>query len=136
MIRTIFLYAAGFLIFTLAVFCFLFNRNQPVQLGCATRSPQYFCGTQNTPKDAVAGKNVFNSICAACHKLDAQSTGPALRNIDSIIFKKWIIDRNAKIDTTKFYKQAIDYHRYLAKENMDSLDIANLFHFINRKPTY
>ncbi|WP_035690051.1 c-type cytochrome [Flavobacterium reichenbachii] len=136
MIRTIFLYAVGFLIFTLAVFCFLFNSNQPVQLGCATHSPQYFCGTKDTPQDAVAGKEVFNRTCAACHKLDAKSTGPALRNTDSIIFKKWIIERNAKIDTTKLYKQAIDYHRYLAKESMDSLDIENLYHFINRKPVY
>ena len=29
--------------------------------------------------DAAKGKELFNANCAACHKLDAKSTGPALK---------------------------------------------------------
>ena len=44
--------------------------------------------------DAVMGKELFNANCAACHKLDAKSTGPALRDIaskhDAAWLYKWI----------------------------------------------
>ena len=42
--------------------------------------------------DAVAGKALFNSNCAACHKLDAKSTGPALRNVKEKHDMAWIYD--------------------------------------------
>jgi cytochrome c2 len=31
--------------------------------------------------DAVKGKELFNSNCAACHNLDKKMTGPALRGV-------------------------------------------------------
>jgi cytochrome c2 len=40
--------------------------------------------------DAVKGKELFNANCAACHKLDAKSTGPALRDIISKYEISWI----------------------------------------------
>ena len=44
--------------------------------------------------DAIAGKALFNSNCAACHKLDAKATGPALRGVankyDMAWLYKWI----------------------------------------------
>jgi mono/diheme cytochrome c family protein len=44
--------------------------------------------------DAAAGKALFNANCAACHKLDAKMTGPALRGVtarhDKAWFYKWI----------------------------------------------
>mgnify|MGYP006354190483 FL=1 len=44
--------------------------------------------------DPVTGKALFNSNCAACHKLDAKSTGPALRGVgdkyDAAWLHKWI----------------------------------------------
>jgi mono/diheme cytochrome c family protein len=44
--------------------------------------------------DAVKGKELFNTNCAACHKLDAKSTGPALRGIsakhDIAWLYKWV----------------------------------------------
>ncbi|PWA10168.1 c-type cytochrome [Flavobacterium laiguense] len=36
-----------------------------------------------TGGDAAKGKELFNANCAACHKLDAKSTGPALRDVAS-----------------------------------------------------
>lgn len=40
--------------------------------------------------DAVKGKELFNSNCAACHKLDAKSTGPALRGVADKYDKEWL----------------------------------------------
>jgi mono/diheme cytochrome c family protein len=40
--------------------------------------------------DAVKGKELFNSNCAACHKLDAKSTGPALRGVAGKRDKAWL----------------------------------------------
>ena len=40
--------------------------------------------------DPVKGKELFNSNCAACHKLDAKSTGPALRGVAEKHDKAWI----------------------------------------------
>ena len=35
--------------------------------------------------DPAKGKKLFNANCAACHKLDAKMTGPALRNVEARI---------------------------------------------------
>jgi len=47
-----------------------------------------------TGGDAVKGKDLFNTNCAACHKLDAKATGPALRGVgakhEKAWFYKWI----------------------------------------------
>lgn len=40
--------------------------------------------------DAAKGKELFNANCAACHKLDAKSTGPALRGIADKHDKAWL----------------------------------------------
>jgi cytochrome c2 len=43
-----------------------------------------------TGGDAAKGKELFNANCAACHKLDAKSTGPALRDVISRHEISWI----------------------------------------------
>ncbi|WP_394759368.1 c-type cytochrome [Flavobacterium sp.] len=40
--------------------------------------------------DAVQGKALFNANCAACHKLDAKMTGPALRGVTAKYDKAWL----------------------------------------------
>jgi len=40
--------------------------------------------------DAAAGKAIFNAQCAACHKLDAKMTGPALRGVGAKYEKEWL----------------------------------------------
>jgi mono/diheme cytochrome c family protein len=40
--------------------------------------------------DPVKGKELFNSNCAACHKLDATATGPALRGVSGRHEMAWI----------------------------------------------
>lgn len=40
--------------------------------------------------DPAKGKELFNSLCAACHKLDAVSTGPALRGVADKYDRAWL----------------------------------------------
>ncbi|OIQ21754.1 MAG: cytochrome C [Flavobacterium sp. MedPE-SWcel] len=40
--------------------------------------------------DPAKGKELFNSLCAACHKLDAKATGPALRGVADKHDKAWL----------------------------------------------
>jgi mono/diheme cytochrome c family protein len=40
--------------------------------------------------DPVKGKEIFNANCAACHKLDAKATGPALRGVGNKYEKAWL----------------------------------------------
>ena len=40
--------------------------------------------------DPVKGKELFNSNCAACHKLDVKATGPALRGIAAKYDMPWL----------------------------------------------
>lgn len=51
--------------------------------------------------DIEAGKALYNTNCAACHKLDAKSTGPALRGVakkhDKAWMYKWIANSSAMI---------------------------------------
>jgi len=43
--------------------------------------------------DPVAGKALFNTNCAACHKLDKKMTGPALRNVEARLSEDHGLDR-------------------------------------------
>jgi mono/diheme cytochrome c family protein len=43
--------------------------------------------------DPAKGKTLFNTNCAACHQLDKKMTGPALRNIESILADQEGLDR-------------------------------------------
>ncbi len=43
-----------------------------------------------TGGDPAKGKELFNANCAACHKLDAKSTGPALRGVAGKYEMSWI----------------------------------------------
>ncbi len=40
--------------------------------------------------DPAKGKEIFNANCAACHKLDAKMTGPALRNVGAKYEAEWL----------------------------------------------
>jgi len=42
--------------------------------------------------DPVNGKALFNTNCAACHKMDAKSTGPAIRGVGEKHSMTWLYD--------------------------------------------
>jgi len=41
-------------------------------------------------QDLAKGKELFNTNCAACHKLDGKATGPALRGVEAKYDKEWL----------------------------------------------
>lgn len=43
-------------------------------------------------QDAAKGKEIFNTNCAACHKLDSKATGPALRDVAAKYDKEWLLN--------------------------------------------
>jgi len=43
--------------------------------------------------DPAKGKTLFNTNCAACHKLDKKMTGPALRNVEARLAEEEGLDR-------------------------------------------
>ena len=64
--------------------------------------------------DPVKGKELFNTNCAACHKLDAKSTGPALRGVadkhDRAWLYKWVHNSSEMIksgdaEAVKLFKE-------------------------------
>jgi len=60
----------------------------------ATAAPTASAGTAAAPSagagDPAKGKELFNTNCASCHKLDARSTGPALRGVADKHDRQWL----------------------------------------------
>ncbi len=99
--------------------------------------PVPFCGTNAPPltESQEKGRELFNSNCAACHKLDYRSTGPPLRNRDSLVFAKWILQKNYKIDSIKIEKLGIDYHKTMFKEYINKENLPLIIDYCSR-PRY
>jgi len=96
--------SSGFLILTIGVSYFLYSFNEPKYLVCGTETPEFICGTvsENLSENAVEGKKLFNANCAACHKLDKNMTGPALRGILSsreFPYENYVFDFITKEDS-------------------------------------
>ena len=53
-------------------------------------APTAIAAPASSGGDPVKGKDLFNSNCAACHKLDAKMTGPALRGISARLTNEWL----------------------------------------------
>ena len=50
-----------------------------------------FCGiSYGQDPDPLVGKKLFNTNCAACHKLNKKAVGPALKGVTSKYEKEWL----------------------------------------------
>src|SRR6056297_114395 len=56
----------------------------------AQEAEQATAGADVAGGDAAKGKEIFNTLCAACHKLDSKSIGPALRGVTERRDKEWL----------------------------------------------
>jgi hypothetical protein len=130
----ILLLSSAFLVVIVSIFCFLLIQPKAIKYSvCDIKLPvEMICGTTslNLSPQAGEGKQLFNSFCASCHKLDANMTGPALRNTDSIVFRKWLYYRKSKIDTSKLEQIGIDYHRSTFLEHLKVADLDNIYQYI------
>lgn len=80
-----------FRIFLLS-FVFLFQSSLPIyaQDAPAEAAAAEAPAVDAAGGDAAAGKTLFNTHCAACHKLDAKATGPALRGVAAKYDREWL----------------------------------------------
>ena len=98
--------------------------------------------------DPVKGKALFNSNCAACHKLDKKMTGPALRGVEDRLYNdegldrewlyKWIRNSSSLIKSGDDYANKI-YAEYngsamTAFPQLSDLDIDNILAYTDYKP--
>lgn len=72
--------------------------------------------------DAVKGKELFNTYCAACHKLDAKMTGPALRGVGDKYDKAWLYKwiKNSSDLIKSGDAKAVKVYEEYAKANMNA----------------
>ena len=88
--RVLFLSVSLFLSFTTAGF----SQDAPSagEQGVQEEAGLEAAAQEATPSggDAAAGKELFNSLCAACHKLDNASIGPALRGVTERRDTQWL----------------------------------------------
>jgi mono/diheme cytochrome c family protein len=68
----------------------IFSLTSFAQDAAAPAAPAAAAPAATTGGDPVKGKELFNANCAACHKLDAKSTGPALRGVAAKHDMAWI----------------------------------------------
>jgi mono/diheme cytochrome c family protein len=106
-------------IFTLA-FSLLFTVSVSSQDAAAPAATATAVAPTSGGGDAAAGKALFNTNCAACHKLDAKMTGPALRGVGDKYSKdwlyKWIKNSSALIKSGD--AQAVKVYEEYNKSNM------------------
>ncbi|WP_405575934.1 c-type cytochrome [Winogradskyella sp. Asnod2-B02-A] len=124
--------SSGFLILIVGISYFLYVISQPKHLVCGTETPEFVCGTvsPNLTENGRKGKQIFNTNCAACHKLNKNMTGPALAKTDSIRLWKWITLKNEKIDSSKIGELGIDYHRNLWGKSLEQSEVNELYEYI------
>lgn len=136
-IRHILLLSITFIILLVGIIFYeIKTYKPPTNWYCKTPVP--VCGTKypELTENQNKGKEIFNSNCAACHKLDAKSTGPALRSTDSLVLVKWILQKNRKIDSTKIETFGIDYHRSMFKEVINEKNLPLIIDYCSTKRDY
>jgi len=129
-LKLIILISLIFISISLSITYFLIKNNQPKNFNCTTPDSIPICGTNLfLTESKKAGKNLFNSNCLACHSLDKNFTGPALRNIDSLQFISWLSKKNEKLDTTKMSEFKIDYHKITWNNKLSITEINQLIEY-------
>ena len=97
--------------------------------------------------DITAGKTLFNTNCAACHKLDKKMTGPALRHVEDRLLNDqgldkqwlyaWIRNSASVIKSGDAYANKIysEYNRaaMTAYPSLSDADIENILAYTNQE---
>jgi|GEM_PF-7118333 len=90
-----------------------------------------FCGVVDTPETAT-GKEIFNSNCAACHKVDGMASEPGLRGTSREELATWV--QLQPISATQVNKREYGqaYHYETFNLLLSATDIEALYHYLNR----
>ncbi len=103
---------------------------------------------ETTPPEVLAGKKLFNSNCAACHKLNKKSVGPALKGVSEKYDIEWIYkwvknsaaviksgDAQAVAIWEEFNKSPMTAFPQLSNEDIDNIIAYTDFTPVNKAPT-
>lgn len=118
------------ILFLLLFYSFDPTNNTPQ---CGNKTMPIFCGTKNIPEYAQPGKDIFNSNCAACHKLNSTYNpinlyGPLA---DSIYFNRFISNQNTlKKHNKQLIKQVGKNKFYLHLFKITPEESAALYSYI------
>ena len=78
------------LAFSLSLSLFSFSQDKIAAPAVTAAAPVDAAAPSAGAGNPAKGKEIFNANCAACHKLDAKMTGPALRNVGAKYDKEWL----------------------------------------------
>lgn len=128
LIYRISIFSSLIIVAIIGIILYLYLNPKEENLVCGTKSPEFVCGTESTPPEKQEGKRIFNSNCAACHKLNAKCTGPALRAIDSAKYWKVMTQKNVNIDTMKPQQFRIKNHQ-ISFPQLSKVDLESLYSY-------
>lgn len=106
-----------------------------------------FTNSFSQDADITVGKSLFNTNCAACHKLDKKMTGPALRHVENRLLNDegldkqwlyaWIRNSSAVIKSGDSYANKIyaEYNRsaMTAYPQLSDADIENILAYTDQE---
>jgi hypothetical protein len=128
----IFIISIGFLAVMFGIsYAIYVQNNEKKEFNCGTETTDLVCGNTLTilSENEKKGKDIFNSNCAACHKLNSNITGPALSKVDSTLLWNWMKIKNEKVDSTKFKEMKIDYHKIMWNDNLNETELSELYQY-------
>ncbi|MGB5941341.1 MAG: cytochrome c [Leeuwenhoekiella sp.] len=104
--------------------------NRPIPLYCGT-ADKFVCGQSfsDLSEDGRAGKALFSTQCAACHKRYQNATGPALAGIDSIAIKSYFL--NGQQTITDSTNMGPSYHYRTFQDDLSEEDYKNLVVYLS-----
>lgn len=73
------------LVFLLTFSTTIYSQDEPAEEATAEEAAPADAGG-----DVAAGESLFKANCAACHKLDSKSVGPALRGVADLFDRDWL----------------------------------------------
>lgn len=95
-----------------------------------TEDSKAFCGNENATEIQNQDEGIFNANCAACHKLKANSIGPALTQIDSLVFWKWM-NEDFTIEVETFNEQKEDFNQKEISKHLNNEELGMLLIYIS-----
>ncbi|MGB3342966.1 MAG: cytochrome c3 family protein [Aequorivita sp.] len=78
------------LVFLLTFSTTIYSQDDPAQQPTADEAAAPAEASQDTGGDVAAGESLFKANCAACHKMDQKSVGPALRGVADLFDRDWL----------------------------------------------
>lgn len=116
------------MLFLIGSFYGLYKLNSKSNKNISYEKPIAICGNASLTETETLGKGIFNAHCAACHKLNANAIGPALAEIDSVIFNKWMNeDIIIKIETFDHQMEEFNHKKLSEHLNHEELEVLLLY---------